>query len=134
MESEPGTVGGFPAWAIYLLGAIAVLGVAYAVYVLLRPASTAALDKATGKFAAYREVTKPAPIGCPTPENLRLCDYYVASSAYSVFPSNTVSDYISDSILPLVIKAGARLVELDVYSDEQDQPIVGLKNESMGYD
>jgi hypothetical protein len=34
----------------------------------------------------------------------------------------------------MVIKAGPRLVELDVYSDEQDKPVVGLKNQKLGTD
>lgn len=123
---------GIPPWVLYVAGCIAILLAVYGVYTVLRPASTAAMDKARGKFSAYHDIIKPVPVGCPN--DLRLCDYYVASSAYSVFPSNSVSDYISDSILPLVIKSGARLVELDIYSDERDQPVVGLKNQNLGYD
>lgn len=128
------TIAGFPAWLVYVAGAAAILLIAYSIYAVLRPAPQAALDKAIGRFSAYQDSIKPSPLGCPTGDDTRLCDYYVASSAYSVFPANTVSDYVSDDILPLVIKSGARLVELNVYSDEQDQPIVGLKNEKMGYD
>ena len=124
----------FPAWLIYLLGGTVLLITAYSVYVMLRPAPQAALDKAIGRFSAYTDVVKPAPLGCPAPGDLRICDYYVAASAYSVFPGNTVSDYISDGVLALVIKSGARMVELDIYSDEQDQPVVGLKNQNLGYD
>ena len=127
------TIGGLPAWLVYVVGCGILLGVLYGAYTLLRPAEQSALDKAVGRFSAYTEVIKPVPVGCSS-EKLKLCDYYVASSAYSVFPANSVSDYISDSILPLVIKAGARLVELDVYSDEKDQPVVGLKNQNLGYD
>lgn len=123
-----------PPWLLYVVGAFVIMIVTYAIYVAVRPAPQAALDKAIGRFSAYREVIKPAPLGCPTSGDLRLCDYFVAASAYSVFPGNAVSDYVSDDILPLVIKAGARLVELDVYSDEQDQPVVGLKNQNIGYD
>ena len=129
-----GYLGAFPAWAIYLVGGIVLLLTAYSIYVMLRPAPQAALDKAIGRFSAYMEVVKPAPLACPVSGDLRICDYYVASSAYSVFPANTVTDYVSDNILPLVIKSGARMIELDVYSDEQDQPVVGLKNQNLGYD
>jgi hypothetical protein len=45
-----------------------------------------------------------------------------------------VNDYVSDGIIPLVIKAGARLIELDVYAGDQDKPVVGLKNQALGYD
>jgi hypothetical protein len=34
----------------------------------------------------------------------------------------------------MVIKAGPRLVELDIYSDDQDKPVVGLKNQKLGID
>lgn len=135
MESTSrGTVGGFPAWLVYLFGGAMVLTLAYVIYTMLRPAPQAALDKAIGRFSAYRDVIKPAPLGCPTPGDLRICDYYVAASGYSVFPANTISDYVSDDILPLVIKSGCRMIELNVYSDEQDQPIVGLKNDKLGFD
>lgn len=134
MNTSQGTIGGLPAWAVYLAGAAVLTALSYAVYAILRPAPQAALDKAIGRFSAYRDVIRAAPLGCPVPGDLKLCDYYVASSGYSVFPANTVSDYVSDDILPLVVKSGARLIELDVYSDEQDQPVVGLKNQKVGYD
>jgi len=63
-----------------------------------------------------------------------LCDFYLASSSYSVFPGAEIYDYVSDSILPLAIKAGVRLVELDIYSDDNDKPVVGLKNQKLGVD
>jgi hypothetical protein len=77
----------------------------------------------------YEKVMAVAPLG--TSEN-RLCDYYIASSAYSVFPGDSTADYISDQTLPVVIKAGARLVELDIY--DEGKPVVGLKNQTIGYD
>jgi hypothetical protein len=104
------------------------IGIAYAVIPKERKAKTAA----DGNFKAYEQVTKLAPLGCPT--DYRLCDYYMASSSYSVFPGKKVYDYISDEILPLVIKAGARLVELNVYADTDNTPVVGLKNEKIGFD
>lgn len=104
------------------------IGIAYAIV----PNETKAKTKAVGNFKAYEQVTKLAPLGCPT--NYRLCDYYMASSSYSVFPGKKVYDSVSDQILPLVIKAGARLVELDVYADNSNNPVVGLKNEKLGID
>lgn len=92
------------------------------------------IHRASLTMGTYSDVTQLVPLGCPTGDDTRLCDYYIASSSYSVFPSSYVYDYISDGILPLVIKAGARLVELDIYSDENDKPVVGLKNQSLGYD
>jgi len=34
----------------------------------------------------------------------------------------------------MVIRAGARLVELDIYSDDAGKPVVGLKNQRLGTD
>jgi len=119
----------------YIALALLVIGIGYALYVSVMPSETIALNKAKPIFKSYEQVTKLAPLGCPTtPSNMRLCDYYMASSSYSVFPGAKVFDYVSDSIIPLIIKAGARLVELDVYSDESDKPVVGLKNQKLGVD
>jgi hypothetical protein len=92
------------------------------------------ISKAKSNFKAYEQVTKLAPLGCPTAKEYKLCDYYLASSSYSLFPGAEVYDYISDQILPLLIKAGVRLVELDIYADENDRPVVGLKNQKLGTD
>lgn len=96
--------------------------------------TTQSLNKAKSNFKAYEQVTKLAPLGCPTAGDYKLCDYYLASSSYSLFPGAEVYDYISDQILPLLIKAGVRLVELDIYADENDKPVVGLKNQKLGTD
>ena len=84
-------------------------------------------------FDTYSKAIKPTSLGA-SKDNTRLCDYYVASSAYSVFPGSSTQDFISDDVVVRVIKAGARLIELDVYAGKDDKPEVGLKNETMGYD
>jgi hypothetical protein len=113
------------------------IGVYVMVTFLIIPAiasnSLVTLGRAKTTFGAYSKVTDLKPLGATT-DNTRLCDYYVASSAYSVFPSTYTYDYISDAMIPMVIKAGARLVELDVYAGNDDKPVVGLKNETAGYD
>jgi hypothetical protein len=81
----------------------------------------------------YLKVTNQSPLGA-SKDNTRLCDYYIASSAYSVFPGSQTYDYISDEMVVNVIKEGARLIELDIYAGENDQPVVGLKNQALGYD
>lgn len=106
----------------------------YFLYTSLSSTSTVTFTRAMGTFGVYPKVMDLSPLGCPTGDNSTLCDYYMASSSYSIFPSTYVNDYVSDSILPLVIKAGARLIELDIYSDQDDRPMVGLKNEKFGYD
>jgi len=107
--------------------------VIYFLYTAFTGSSTVTLSRAKSTFKIYPTVTQLAPLGCPTGDT-RLCDYYLASSAYSTFPSSYVNDYISDGIIPLVVKAGSRLVEIDIYADAQDKPVVGLKNETFGYD
>jgi len=120
---------------LFLAGALLVLFIASLVYHTLTPSQTQARITASSTFGAYEKVTKLAPLGCPsTPANMRLCDYYIASSSYSLFPGSKVYDYVSDSILPLVIKAGPRLVELDIYDDGNGKPVVGLKNQNLGTD
>jgi len=114
--------------------AVGIIGLAYFLWLSLTPSGTQALVKAKPIFSTYSKVTKLAPLGCPQPQQYRLSDFYMASSSYSVFPGAEVYDYVSDSILPLAIKAGVRLVELDVYSDINDKPVVGLKNQKLGID
>ena len=119
-------------WAQYTILSILILSFGYLIWKSVQPSESKALAKAKPTFQAYEKVTQLAPLGCPS--SYRLCDYYVASSSYSVFPSTELYDYVSDSILPLVVRAGARVVELDVYSDDQDNPVVGLKNQKLGVD
>lgn len=124
-------------WKTYLsIGGIAILivGIAYALYTSLTPSSIQATQKAKSAFGTYPKVTKIAPLGCPNASPYRLCDFYMASSSYSIFPGAEVYDYVSDGIIPMAIKAGARLIELDIYSDMNDQPVVGLKNQKLGID
>ena len=106
----------------------------YYIYEAVQPSKTKALSSAKPNFATYSAVTKLAPLGCPQPKEYRLCDFYLAASSYSVFPGSKIYDYVSDSILPLAIKAGVRLVELDIYADVNDKPVVGLKNQNLGTD
>jgi hypothetical protein len=124
----------FPPWIQYGGLALIVIVIGYLLFWSLTPSRTQAALKAKPKFQAYEQVTKLAPLGCPTPADFKLCDYYIASSSYSLFPGADIYDYISDQILPLLIKAGARLVELDIYADEKGKPVVGLKNQKLGTD
>lgn len=121
-------------WVQYIAIALLVIAVGYALYSSFMPSESKALSKAKPVFKTYEQVTKLAPLGCPQESEYKLCDYYVASSSYSVFPGAQIFDYVSDSILPLVIKAGARLVELDIYADVDNKPVVGLKNQKLGTD
>jgi hypothetical protein len=121
-------------WGIIVLVVALLVGLGYLLYTSFTPSRTQASIKAKGTFDTYPRVTKIAPLGCPGASPYRLSDFYLASSSYSVFPGAAVYDYVSDSILPMAIKAGVRLVELDIYSDINDQPVVGLKNQKLGVD
>jgi len=127
-------INSIPPTVLYGALVVIVLIVAIALLHSLTPSSSKAISKAKPIFSTYSKVTKLAPLGCPQPQQYRLADFYLASSSYSVFPGAAVYDYVSDSILPLAIKAGVRLVELDIYSDVNDQPVVGLKNQKLGVD
>lgn len=111
-----------------------IAGIGAALYYSLVPSSTQATQKAKTTLGTYPKVMKVGPLGCPNASPYRLCDFYMASSSYSVFPGAQVFDYVSDNVLPMAIKAGVRLVELDIYSDMNDQPVVGLKNQKLGID
>ena len=117
-------------------GVITLLAIVLVWFVVesLQPSESKALSSAKPNFSTYSMVTKLAPLGCPQQEDFRFCDFYLASSSYSVFPGSKIYDYVSDSILPLAIKSGVRLVELDIYADENDKPVVGLKNQKLGTD
>jgi len=111
---------------------ISIIG--YVIYKLVTPSSIQASVEAESTFNAYKAVMKLAPLGCPTTPSYRLCDYYMASSAYSLFPGSKIYDYITDSVIPPLMKSGPRLVELDIYSDDAGNPVVGLKNQALGTD
>jgi len=115
----------------YITGAI-LLGVVLILFVFYMMSSSPddAVQRAKNISSTYEKVLTIAPLG---DTDYKLCDYFVASSAYTVFPGDTPSDYVSDQIIPLVVKSGARLIELDVY-DDGGTPVVGLKNQALGYD
>lgn len=100
----------------------------------LTPSEVQAQIKAEPTFNAYNSVMALAPLGCPATPSYRLCDYYMASSAYSLFPGAKIYDYISDNVIPMLVKAGPRVVELDIYDDGSGGPVVGLKNQKLGID
>jgi Phosphatidylinositol-specific phospholipase C, X domain len=113
---------------------VLILLVGWVLYMALTPSEVQAQLKAEPTFGAYNSVMALAPLGCPTTPSYRLCDYYMASSAYSLFPGAKIYDYISDNVIPMLVKAGPRLVELDIYDDGSGGPVVGLKNQKLGTD
>jgi len=119
---------------IIVFAMVLIFTIAFGVYKVATPSEIQATNTAGPIFDAYKTVMQLAPLGCPTTPSYRLCDYYVASSAYSLFPGSKLYDYITDAVIPMLMPAGPRLVELDIYSDENNQPVVGLKNQKTGVD
>jgi hypothetical protein len=70
-------------------------------------------------YLVYRMLDPTAPSVLPSTEK-RLCDYYVAGSVFEDIRA--------------AIGRGIRLVEVHVYSDEQDQPVVAKHPLNDGYD
>jgi len=68
-------------------------------------------------YLLFGELSSP-PI--PILEKKRLCDY---SASGAVFED-----------IPAALERGIRLLELHVYSDEQDQPVVAKRQQQEGYD
>lgn len=96
------------------------LGIGAYVYLGNVPPPDASL---TQPLAVYADLIKATPIGCPN-SNV-LCDYYMASSGYTVIPHTTINTYIVTDAITKVVKGGARLIELDIYA-VSGKPVVGL--------
>ena len=77
----------------------------------------------TKDLEVYSSIITAAPIGCPN-KNV-LCDYYMASSGYTVIPGKTANTYVTTDAITQVIKGGARLIEWNVYAVD-GKPVVGL--------
>ena len=119
---------------VYVVGAICVIALVVSFIILAveyakgKPISTTDITK---PLDVYSSVVKPSPLACPTGDQTRLCDYYVASSAYSVIPGKTIYSYTTEEAIRKVIMAGARLVELHIY-EEKGAPVVGLSDTITG--
>lgn len=119
---------------VMIIPVLLILTVAWIIYLIMTPSEVQAQAKAEPTFNAYNSVMALAPLGCPTTPTYRLCDYYLASSGYSLFPGAKIYDYVSDGVIPMLVRAGPRLVELDIYDDGNGGPVVGLKNQKLGTD
>jgi hypothetical protein len=84
--------------------------------------------KGTKNLDAYDGIGMSAtPVGCPN--EFALCDYHMASSANSVYGGITAKDYVYSESLAKAIKAGARLVDIHVYSVNK-KAVVGYADTS----
>lgn len=119
---------------VMIIPALLLMAIGFVLYLVLTPSEVQAQVTAEPTFNAYNSVMALSPLGCPTTPSYRLCDYYLASSAYSLFPGSKIYDYITDGVIPMLAKAGPRLVELDIYDDGSGTPVVGLKNQKLGTD
>jgi len=71
-------------------------------------------------YLTWEEMYGPPPAQLTPGSRKRLCDYYASGSVFEDIPS--------------ALKRGARLIELHVYSDERDEPVVAKKALNDGYD
>jgi hypothetical protein len=76
---------------------------------------------------ANRETFANAPVGCPS--DRVMCDYMVAASANSIYANKDAEDYTYASAVRKVIKAGARVSDLNIY-DVEGVPTAGLTDSS----
>jgi hypothetical protein len=83
----------------------------------------------TQPLTVYEDLIKATPIGCPNKDVL--CDYYMASSGYTIIPGTTITTYVVTDAITKVVKGGARLIELDVYAVD-GKPVVGLADATTG--
>ena len=83
----------------------------------------------TADLDVYKSISRPGPLSYS--DKAQLCDYSVASSAYSVIPGKSVFSYTTEESIRKVIAAGARLVELHIY-DDAGKPVVGLADTITG--
>ena len=69
---------------------------------------------------------------------LALLGYLVLPETPALLPRKRVCDYLVDGSvhedIPSALARGTRLIEVHVYSDEQDQPVVSKKPLNDGYD
>ena len=70
-------------------------------------------------YLVYQEV-KGTPVLATIASRKRLCDYGATGSVYEDIPT--------------ALKRGTRLLEVHVYSDEQDKPVVSTRPMNSGYD
>lgn len=128
-------------YAAMIIGGLAIVMFAAGIVIYMN-IFEAAKQKGADNLDIY-DFMKPAPIGGietfmnwmmpPVKETYTnatkspLCDFYVASSAHSVIPGNTVYTYTTEEAIKKVIRAGARLVELHVY-EEKGEAVVGLSD------
>lgn len=117
-----------------VVGGLAVIAVGtYAVIYLLHQLNpTLRLGYTVGLLQdTYKGLLSVAPLYCGgaagAGTGLKVCDYYIAGSAQSVFPSNKASDYASADALAAILSAGARWIELHIY-EENGEPVVALEN------
>jgi len=67
----------------------------------------------------YREIV-PSAVTSPTSSRRRLCDYYAAGSVFEDVSS--------------ALARGIRVLEVHLYSDEDDQPVVATTAQTQGHD
>ncbi len=63
--------------------------------------------------------------------DLKICDFYWACSRKSYLPCGQTYDIFSYDVIIDCLKAGARFINLDIYSDEKNDPSPIVRNKTM---
>lgn len=119
---------------ILIIGGLLALGIALVWTLLQYTSGTVRLKWTLPGMDIYKGLLQISPIACSDGilSQTKVCDYYMAGSCRSVFPSNTVYDYVSTDALTKVLATGARWLELDVY-DEGGSPVVAYAKPTTGF-
>lgn len=109
---------------IIIVVATACLGIALTILAYIHAVNIPPpAESLTKDLNVYSEIIKASPIGCPN--DMTVCDYYMAGSGYTLIPGKTAYTYVTAQSIAKVAKGGARLIELDVYEVNR-KPVVGL--------
>lgn len=119
-------------WMVVGLLVLVAIGIYAIIYLVHQLNPTLRLGYTVGLLQdTYKGLLSVAPLYCGgaagSGTGLKVCDYYMAGSAQSVFPSTRASDYASADAIAAILSAGARWIELHVYQ-EGGEPVVSLEN------
>lgn len=118
-------------WALIVL--LVAVGVALAYILLQYTSATVRLARTLPGMDIYKGLLQVSPMACSaTDSKTKVCDFYAAASSRSVFPADTLYDYVSADALTKVLATGARWLELDVF-EEGGQPVVAYSKPGSGF-
>jgi hypothetical protein len=119
------------AWVVIILVVMAVIYISWTIIEMSFP--DVRIARLLKGMDIYKSLMAVAPVLCDASDNAyKVCDYYIASSARTVFPSGSIFDYVDPGTITKVLAAGARWIELDIF-DEGGRPVVTAANTKFGF-